>query len=384
MISSMAPLVSFVVGPVVTAVSVAVLAMLAANLVSIRRLRPDATSSSTMVSLLVPARDEAGTIGRCIASLLAQDHRSIEVIVLDDRSQDDTAAIVRRHSGRGVRLLEGRPLPEGWTGKNWACEQLSRAASGEVLCFVDADTTLSPQAVRCALALLEAERAGLVTLLLRTEQRTFAQATLLPIVNYALMALFPVWLMHRSGARRVALGLGPFMMVGRWAYDEVGGHAAAPAEIVDDVRLSRAIKGAGHPVRVANGTWLARTHWYTSAAEIWRGFSKNAFGALDSNVPLALGAALVLVPLMCTPFVRIPVGLLAGSVPVDAVVQASSILGARAITSVAGRDPIWALLLHPFALVVWGATLLRSMMLTLTGGTVQWRGREVVVRRRDG
>ncbi len=379
----MALLVAFVVGPVVTALSVGVMVSLVVNLISIRRLRPGAPSSGAKVSVLVPARDEAATIRQCLESLVAQDHREIELIVLDDRSDDDTAAIARSFSQRGVRVIDGEPLPGGWTGKNWACEQLARAASGEVLCFIDADTTLEPQAVRAAAGLLESEGAGLVTLLLRAERRTFAQATLLPIVNYALLSLFPVWLMHQRRAPRVALGLGPFMIVSRSAYEEVGGHAAAPGEIVDDVRLSRAIKGAGYPVRLANGTALVRTRWYTSVREIWRGFSKNAFGALDSNVPLALAAALILVPLLCAPFLRIPLGLIAGSVPVEAVVQASLILGARAITSIVGRDTLWAVLLHPFALVVWGATLLRSMTLTMTGSTVQWRGREVTVRSRD-
>src|SRR5690606_18399706 len=118
------------------------------------------------VSLLVPARNEVETIAACLTSLLGQEHGAIEVVVLDDRSDDGTAEVVRGFAGRGVRLLEGEPLPAGWTGKNWACDQLARVATGEVLCFVDADTELAPDAVGAALGELETSGADLVTLLL--------------------------------------------------------------------------------------------------------------------------------------------------------------------------------------------------------------------------
>ncbi|HWL42986.1 MAG TPA: glycosyltransferase family 2 protein [Ilumatobacter sp.] len=375
----------FLFGPVVTALSVAVLVMLVANLMSIPRLRSDRRrTSATIVSVLVPARDEAATIATCLAGLTRQDHTSIEVIVLDDGSVDDTAAIVKSFADRGVRLVRGEPVPDGWTGKNWACDQLARQATGDVLCFVDADTELEPAAVGAALAELESQSAGLVTLLLAAERRTFAQAVFLPIVNHALMALFPVWLMHRPAAKRVALGLGPFMMVTREAYDAVGGHAAAPDNIVDDVALSRAIKGAGYPVRLANGTELARTRWYSTVGDICRGFSKNAFGALDYNLLLALATVFVMVPLLCAPFLRVLVGVWSGSLPGEALVQVLLILGARVITSLHGNDPLAGVLLHPLALAVWGTTLAWSVVLATTDRTVVWRGRDVPVRTRGG
>lgn len=377
-------IVGLLIGPVVTGLSLAILVLLVVNLRSMPRLRPGAgRSSSATVSLLVPARDEAETIGACLESLVAQDCGRVEIVVLDDQSTDDTAAIVRSFADRGVRLVQGAPVPDGWTGKNWACDQLARASGGDVLCFVDADTVFDPSAVGAALELLESSRSDLVTLLLAAQHRTVAQATLLPIVNHALMALFPVWMMHRDRPSRVALGIGPFMMVTRSAYDAVGGHAAAPGDIVDDVRLARAIKRSGRRVRLANGTALARTRWYSGFRDICRGFAKNAFGAIDSNYLLAAATVLLLVPLLCLPFVRVALGLVAGEVPTDALAQVALILTSRTATSVAGRDPLWTVPLHPLALVVWGGTLAWSVLLTMTDRTVEWRGRDVSVLARD-
>lgn len=377
---------SFVSGPVVTAMSLAIVVMLVVNLMSIPRLRADRRAGhlpTVTVSVLVPARNEGATIERCLAALLAQDYGPVEIVVLDDRSDDDTAARVAGFADRGVRLVRGEPLPDGWTGKNWACAQLADAAQGDVLCFVDADTELDPPTVRAALAELEATAAGLVTLLLATERRTLAQGLLLPMVNHALMALFPVWLMHRPQAQRVALALGPFMMVTREAYDAAGGHAASRGHVVDDVTLARSIKRAGWPVRLANGTDFARTPWYARTGDICRGFSKNAFGALDYNAAAAAATVLVLVPLLCLPFVRVVLGVQAGDVPSDAMLQVLLLMGARTVTSVHGRDPLWSVPLHPIAVAVWGATLARSVVLAWTDRTVEWRGREVPVRNRE-
>jgi chlorobactene glucosyltransferase len=371
-------------GPVTTVVCLAILLSLVLNLRTVRRLDSVTTEPDPLrtVSLLVPARNEVVAIADCLVGLLAQTHPAVEIVVLDDRSHDGTADVVRSFADPRVRLVEGEELPDGWTGKNWACHQLSRVAHGEVLCFVDADTVLAPDAVRAALGLMQEEEADLVTSLVAAEYRNASEATLLPMVNHALLALFPVWLMHRRSFPRVALGLGPFIMVTRAAYADAGGHAAAPGHVVDDVTLCRSVKRAGGTVRLANGASMLRTRWYTNVGDIWRGFSKNAFGALDSNVLIAAATVFVLVPLLCVPFVRVGTGVLDGSLEATPLVQVLLLLAARTITSVVGRDPLWTVPLHPFTVLFWGATLAWSVVLTTTDRTVEWRGRPVAVRSR--
>lgn len=384
-------------GPATTVLCMAMVVIVMWNLRAMTFLRPGAgpgdevgtahpadpsDTAGPLVSVLVPARNEAATIGACIEALLAQQHRSIELIVLDDRSDDGTVDVVRNVAAGDprVRVVDGAELPEGWTGKNWACHQLSQQARGEVLCFVDADTVLDPAAIGGALGVLRDDDADLVTLLLAAERTTVTQSIVLPMVNHVLLALFPVALMHRRGSAKLALALGPFIMVTRSAYDASGGHAAAPGQIVDDVQLCRAVKATGHRVRLANGTAVARTRWYTTLREMWRGFSKNAFGALDTNLVLAAVTVVLVMPMLCAPFLRLGAGLLGDGVAGEVWLQVGAIVLVRIVTSVAGGDPLWTVPLHPVAVVFWGAALAWSVVLTTTDRHVEWRGRTVAVR----
>ena len=333
-----------------------------------------------LVSVLVPARNEEGTIADCLRSLLAQDYPNLEILVLDDRSTDATPDVVRSLGDPRVRLLPGAPLPPGWTGKNWACHQLSSAADGDLLCFVDSDTTLAPGTVSAAVALQEEHRAGLVSFLPRAERRSVSGSVLLPMVTHAMFALFPMAMVHRAVASGVAVAFGPFLLVTRAAYDAAGGHAARRDAIVDDVELSRAVKAAGHRVRLANGTDLVETGWYRGVGDIWRGFSKNAYGGIGYNPWMAAVVVLVLMPVLLLPFFRVGVGVVGGDIPAVAIWQVLLLLSGRMLTSHLGRDPQWTTPLHPVMVAFWGLALAWSAMLSVTHRSVVWRGREVPTR----
>jgi len=342
------------------------------------RLWPGA--EAPLVSVLVPARNEESTIARCLRSLLAQDYPRLEIVVLDDGSSDATAAIVRAVGGARVRLLTGAPLPPGWTGKNWACHQLSLAARGELLCFVDSDTTLAPGTLSAALGLMEEEGAGLVSLLPRSSRGSVSGAVLLPMVPHAMFALFPMAMVHRPSHASVSVAFGPFLLLTREAYGAAGGHSARPDAIVDDVELSRAVKAAGYPVRLANGTDLVETRWYTGFGEIWRGFSKNAYGGVNYSPWMAAAVVLVVMPILLLPFFRVALGIVGGDVPAVALWQVALLLSGRMLTAHLGRDPQWTTPLHPLMVAFWGLALALSAMLSATHRVVVWRDREVPTR----
>ncbi len=333
-----------------------------------------------LVSVLVPARNEEDTVERCLRSLLAQDYPRLEVVVLDDGSTDDTAAIVRAVGGTRVLLVHGRPLPAGWTGKNWACHQLSQAAKGDLLCFVDSDTTLAPGTISAAAGRLEEEGAGMVSLLPRSGRGSVSGAVLLPMVPYAMFSLFPMAAVHRSPSPAISVAFGPFLLLTREAYDAAGGHAARRDSIVDDVEMSRAVKAAGFPVRLANGTDLVETRWYDNVGDIWRGFSKNAYGGVGYNPWAAAAVVLVLMPVLLLPFFRVGLGVVGGDIPAIAVWQVLLLLNNRMLASHLGRDPQWTTPLHPFMVAFWGMALAWSAMLSATHRSVVWRDREVPTR----
>ncbi len=345
--------------------------------------RPEARTwgpDAPLVSVLVPARNEEEGIGRCLQHLLDQDYPNIEIVVMDDGSTDATPDIVAAVGDQRVRLVSGRTLPHGWSGKNWACNQLAGLAEGDILCFIDADTFIEPETVSTAVELLKRHEAGLVSLLPRSGSTSVTGKVLLPMVTHALLGLFPIALVHHTRNPMLAVAIGPFLMITREAYQAAGGHAAAPDHVVDDVQLSRNVKAAGFRVRVANGTDLVETRWYDELGDIWQGFSKNAYGALGNNPWMGSFVAFVLTPLLLTPFVRVGLGAIGNDIPEVAVFQSILLLANRALTSHLGRDPLWTTPLHPITVVFWGTTLLRSMLLHATHGSVAWKDRDIPTR----
>jgi len=348
--------------------------------------RPEPRSwgpSAPLVSVLVPARSEEENIGACLTSLLAQDYPNLEIIVLDDESDDSTASIVRAMTDPRVRLMSGELRPDRWTGKNWACHQLSQVAAGDLLCFVDADTLLEPGTISAAAGALAAEGAGLVSLLPRAGRTSRAGQILLPMVTHATFALFPVAAIHSPKHAAFAAAFGPFMLLTRDAYEAAGGHAAHPGSVVDDVQLSRGVKAVGLPIRLFDGTDLIQTTWYRTVGEIWTGFAKNAYPALDYNPWVASAAILVLAPLLLSPFFRVAFGALEGDVSMVAVWLLLLLMANRALTAVYGRDPLWSTPLHPVTLAFWAATLAWSIVLATTEREVMWKGRALSTSAED-
>jgi chlorobactene glucosyltransferase len=378
-------MIDLLIGPVSTVLAASMLVVLVVNLIILRRASRRAAAyrgDRPFVSVLIPARNEADCIEDCLHRVLRQTGLEFEVLVVDDESDDDTYALAAAIDDDRLSVMRGARLPEGWTGKNWACHQLVRRAKGDVYCFVDVDTQLEPGALAAAVDSLESERADLLSLLVAADYRTAPQALLLPMVTHALLALFPLTLMNSRRLPRVVLALGPFLLVRASAYAASGGHAARPSEVVDDVHLSRAVKLRGGRVRLVDGTELARTSWYRDTRGIYDGFSKNAFGALDRSNALAALVCFGLVPLLVLPFARLLLDVLGGDIDGEVVVQVGLILAARLATSVAGRDPLWTVPLHPIAVLFWGTTLARSAVLAARDATIEWRAREVPIATR--
>ena len=267
------------------------LAGVVANLGMFPVLRPRSRAGRTETSLLVPARDEGRRLPAALAGLRAQD--VTEIIVLDDQSTDDTAAVVRHAAAADprVRLLRGTPPPPGWTGKNWACHQLAAAARGDILLFCDADVLLAPGAVDACLAQLRAQCADVFSVFPRQRTATFGERLLVPLIDDVLLAFLPHWLL-RLPVPSAATANGQLLMFPRGAYDALGGHAAVAGELNEDIALARRARRAGLRLGLALGGDLVGARMYGGYRESVRGFGKSlraAHGGHDSA--LALSAA---------------------------------------------------------------------------------------------
>ena len=239
-------------------------------------------TGGALVSVIVPARNEAVNIEACVRSILATGYRPLEVIVVDDRSSDDTAAIVERLAG--VRLVRGAELPPGWFGKPWALVQGYRVARGELLLFVDADTRQHPELVARAVRVLTAERVALVSVVARQEMVSFWERLVQPHVFVALAAR--VGDLRRVNRTRVAwdaIANGQFILTTRAAYETVGTHEAVKESVVEDLALAQIYVRHHLDIFLTHGEQYMVTRMYTSLAGIVEGWTKN----LATGVPLA-------------------------------------------------------------------------------------------------
>ncbi len=351
--------------------------------------RPVSGVAAGRVSVLVPARNEARCIERCVRSLLAQDYPEVEVIVLDDHSEDDTAERVRalglNESNGG--LISGQPLPPGWVGKNWACHQLAEAATGEFLFFTDADTEHSGGMVR---ALVEASGrygADLVSAWPRQEVVGWAERAVVSLLPFLGLACYPHTLLRvlgwwKPGRRWIPRGMrrglgvanGQAMFFRREGYWAVGGHAALAGHLVEDIALGRAMAE-----RMGEGRWWVnveasgglRCRMYQSFGEVWEGFTKNVRAAFEDGRLAFVGFGAGLFGMYLLPFLVVA-GL--GQGRLWALCEVGLILAMRMV-AVGVMGGAWSsVVLHPVGVGLALAIGINSWRRS-NGRGVVWKGR---------
>jgi chlorobactene glucosyltransferase len=262
----------------------------------------DVALGAPLVSIIVPARNEARTLSTLLPSLLQQDYPRLEVIAVDDASTDDTAAIAAHWAARDPRLRVIRCAgpPPGWTGKSAACWQGAQAARGDWLLFTDADTCHAPAALRSALALAAREHACAISLLPRQRCEGFWERLLLPFAYQSYFVGVNTHALRRPATP--ALANGQYYLISRAAYAAAGGHAVIAHSVIDDVALAGALKRAGYPTLVARGETLVSVRMYESFGALAQGFTKNtaqfvrAQRGAGALVALATAASAVTIP----------------------------------------------------------------------------------------
>jgi hypothetical protein len=253
------------------------------------RSRTPGRSPRPATSVLVPARDEAGRLPAALRGIRRQ--AADEILVLDDESADETVSVAERAAAGDsrVRLLRGSPVPPGWTGKTWACQQLADAARGELLVFCDADVSLRPGALDALWSEMCAQRADVFSVFPRQRTATTGERLLVPLIDEVLLAFLPHPLL-RLPAAAAATANGQLLAFRRPAYAAVGGHASVAGELVEDVALARRTRRAGLTLGLALGGDLVGARMYRGYLESVRGFGKS-LRAVHGGSDLALAGA---------------------------------------------------------------------------------------------
>jgi chlorobactene glucosyltransferase len=364
------------------------LLVVVATLASTPRLSRTAVSGGPFpkVSIIVPARNEERALAAGIGSHLAQDYPEFEVIVVNDRSTDGTGAILEAlaRANPRIRFVAGSEPPPGWLGKPHALWLGARAASGEVLLFVDADVRYEPGCLREAVSLLLEREADFLGLLPRLEAEGFWENVLLPYVTGAFYA-GPGLFANRRSPRWIALGGGAGNMIRRSVYDGVGGHEALKASVIDDVALAIRTKLSGFRTCAARAEDRVAVRMYHGFREVCAGFTKNVaylYQGWAAGVLLFLTADWFVVSL--APPAALLLALAgAPAAPRDVALAAAATglpILSRLVVAVTIGDPLWPSFTHPIMAAVWAGITCRSLYQRFVRRRLTWRGREFDAR----
>ena len=256
------------------------------------------------VSIIIPARNESATIETVVRSILSSTYQPFELLVVDDRSTDDTAGLVERLAAQDsrVRLVRGVDLPTGWYGKPWACAQGYRAARSELLLFTDADTRHEPDLLGRAVGALRTVGADLVTVAPRQRCESFWERLVMPQIWLLLALRYHPDAVNRARRERDVIANGQFILTTRAAYKSAGTHAAVAHEVAEDLAIAQAYLRAGSKIHFAFADDLMETRMYRSLGELIEGWSKNVYlggrrsfprePLLRALVPVTLTAAI--------------------------------------------------------------------------------------------
>jgi len=338
--------------------------------------QPASDGGSVMVSVLIPARDEAAAVEETVRAWLRQDYPNYEIILLDDGSTDGTGELARRAAaGDGrLRILEGAALPADWKGKNWACHQLARAAVGEVLVFTDADVRWAPAALSALMAEMIRSRADVLTVWPTQLTVTWSERLVVSQMALVVIAYLPALAVHHLPWPVFSAANGQCLAFRRSAYEHIGGHAAVQAAMVEDMALARAGKRKGLRLRMADGAGLVSTRMYHSWPEVRDGFAKNILYGHAGSVLLLLLSSLFHWSLFFLPWIWwLAAGMGAGDWRSPLILVSLGVLVRALTASVTRQRPLDALLM-PVSVVLMTIVTARSLGWHFRGGT-RWKGR---------
>lgn len=256
------------------------------------------------VSVIVAARNEAAKLSGPLKSLLAQDYKDLEVIAVDDRSDDATGRILDEMAAEDARLkvIHIKDLPAGWLGKNYALYTGSQAAGGKYLLFTDADVVMAPSAVSRAVSYMQRGGIDHLAVIPQVESSGFVLNMMVGTFLYLFFLGVKPW-KARDKTSEKFVGIGAFNLVNAGCYRSAGTHKAIAMRVDDDMMLGRLVKKSGGRQDVLNGAEMVGIQWYPTVKAMANGMKKNAFAGADYNLLIAVFAPLAVLAVYVFPYI---------------------------------------------------------------------------------
>lgn len=323
------------------------------------------------VSVLIPARNEANNIRRVLSDLQQQSYHNMEVLVYDDQSDDETATIVAQMAKHdaNIHLLHGSELPDGWTGKNYACHQLSQNLQSDVYIYLDADVHVSPDFVERAVSHLKSNRLTLLSIFPVQTMYSLGERVVVPLMNWILLSLLPLPLVRFSKRVSMSAANGQCMVFDGHVYREKQWHALVRNQMVEDISIAREVKRNNLRMATLLGFNDVSCRMYDSFATSFRGLSRSAPAFFGQNLVFAMFFIFLVIVLPLVVF-------LFGELW-QVLVYVTGVLFLRILVALSSRQPVFeALILHVPQMILFPAVLLNGFFRLYTKKHV-WKNRVV-------
>lgn len=328
------------------------------------------TEENTLVSVLIPARNEVRNIEQTLRKVFSQGYDNLEVHIMDDGSTDGTGDVVKslmKEYGK-LHLHSGKPLPEGWLGKVWACRQLSEKAKGDYFLFIDADVSLEPGAVEAALYMSRKYKPALLSVFPDQTLKTTGEKLVVPIMHFLLLTLLPLKWVYSLPFPSMSAANGQFMFFEAKTYRRFSWHEQVKDCITEDIEIVKRVKQQKLKAVTLLGNGLVRCRMYGSFGEAVSGFSKNVLSGFGGSIP---GLTMYLL-LLTVAYFWWPVRALEGLTASALLIVLMNLMLAR----MSRRPFAEQLFLHlpKLLALVWTGSL--SVYKTLTK-TITWKDRKI-------
>ncbi len=340
----------------VNTLAILLFAITISNIFTVKTLKPISLKRNDF-DILVPMRNEEFNVEPLIKSLLNQGG---SIYVLDDNSTDKTLDTLNTFDNQ-IKIIEGKELPAGWLGKNFACHQLAVASSNQYLVFIDADVRINEGAIASSIEYLEKHRWDYISPYPRQKTSGLIQFLIQPILQWSWFASILFLFAYRYPKKSMAVANGQFFIIKRSAYLACGGHKEIKSEVLDDIELARSLISSGFIGGPVDGSRIAECHMYKSDKDLLKGYGKSlwrAFGGI-------FGSAIAITLLFATALPFIYLGLATLLILISRVVVAFKV-----------RSNIFSSLLHPLSMLVLAILIIYSNILHKMG-RLSWKGRTI-------
>ncbi len=341
------------------------------NLITRPVLQPGVPSSFPFVSILIPARDEEGSIGLLLEDLRHLDYPSFEVIVCDDDSQDRTAAIIQSFSQLDQRFfyLKGKPLPEGWLGKHFACHQLALRANGKFLLFLDADVRVNPGLVKDAVACREKYGLHLLSIFPGQKMNSVGEKLTVPLMHWILVSNLPLLLIRKIKASSFAAASGNFMLFDASVYRAEWLHKTIRTARTDDIAIIKKMKDLGYKTCTLLARDQIKCRMYSDLKSSLIGFTRNVNAFFGNSWMILLLYAII------TTFG--PLAVLLTLHPILSFFFFAGLILARILVSIQSRqDWLMNIVLMPFQQLAFFSIVILAII-SQTTGVLIWKRRNI-------